>query len=124
MTTTVTVPPGNLPITLAVIAVNADGTAVGGAAAFSTGTGSTVASNVAAVTLLAANSSRRGASVYYDGAAILYLLLGSGTPTSANFTVQMGAGLYTYYEPPTGFTGIIKGIWSVAVGSAFMTEET
>lgn len=93
-------------------------------AVFSTGTLSAVASSATAVTVLAANAARRSASVYYAGAAILYLSLGAGTPTSTSYTVQMGQGLYTYFEAPIGFTGIIQGIWSSAVGSANVTEGT
>lgn len=83
-----------------------------------------VASNVAAVTLLAANTARRGATIYYDGAATLYLLEGDGTPSATNWTIKMGAGSFLQYEAPAGFTGAIKGIWSSAVGSANITERT
>lgn len=89
-----------------------------------TATATQVASSVTAVTLLAANTGRNGATIFYDGGAVLYLLEGSGTPTSSNYTGKLGAGLANYYECQPGFTGIIKGIWSVAVGSANITERT
>jgi hypothetical protein len=89
-----------------------------------TGTATQVASNVAAVTLLAANTARRGATIFYDGAATLYLLEGAGTPSATNWTIKMGSGSFLQYEAPAGFTGIIKGIWSSAVGSANVTERT
>jgi hypothetical protein len=89
-----------------------------------TGTPTQVASNVAAQTILAANANRKGAGIYYDGAAILYLILSGTTPTSSVYTIKMGSGLATYYEPPANYTGIIRGIWSAAVGSAVVTELT
>lgn len=89
-----------------------------------TGTPTQVASNVAAQTILAANAARLGGSVYYDAAAILYLVCSATTPTSSVFTVKMGAGLVTYFELPANYTGIVRGIWSVATGSADVTEYT
>jgi hypothetical protein len=89
-----------------------------------TATETQVPSNTAAVTLLAANTARYGATVYYDGAAILYLLEGSGTPSATNWTYKLGAASFYSYEAPAGFTGAIKGIWSAAVGSANVTERT
>lgn len=89
-----------------------------------TAAAASVASSVSTTTLLAANTARKGATIYYDGSAILYLLEGSGTPTSALFTYKLGNGFYTSYEAPAGFTGTIKGIWSSAVGSALVTERT
>jgi hypothetical protein len=66
---------------------------------------------------------RAALSVYYDGAAILYLLAGEGTPSSTNFTVKMGDGFLTFWEPSKpGFDGALQGIWSAAVGSALVTE--
>lgn len=89
-----------------------------------TGTSSQVAASLSAVTILAANTSRKGAGIYYDGAAILYLILSATTPTASIYTIKMGSGLATYYEPPANYTGIIRGIWSAAVGSADVTELT
>ncbi len=95
-----------------------------GNAASATATATQVAASTSAVTLLAANASRKGATVYYDGAAILYLLEGAGVPSATNFTYKLGSGLYTAYEAPAGFTGALKGIWSAATGSANVTERT
>ncbi len=97
---------------------------LGGGGSASTATPTQVAASASAVTLLAANSSRRNASVYYDGAAVLYLLEGSGTPTTTNYTTKLGAGYFTQYDTPPGFTGALKGIWSAATGSANVTERT
>lgn len=88
---------------------------------------SKVDASASAVTLLAAANPRRGGcSVYYDGAAILYLLADEGTPTSTNYTIKMGSGYATYWEPPasgeSAYQGKLSGIWSAATGSALVTE--
>jgi hypothetical protein len=93
--------------------------------AASTATVTSVAANASAVTLLAANTVRKGAaSFYYDGAAILYLLEGAGVPSATNYTIKLGSGLLTYYETQTDFNGIVKGIWSAATGAVLVTERT
>lgn len=92
----------------------------------STGTTSQVASSASAVTVLAANAARKGASVVNDSTAILYLILSSTTPTSAVYTVALDpkGAVGAYYEAPAGYTGIIKGIWASANGNAVVTELT
>lgn len=80
-----------------------------------------VPSNTASVTILAANPARRGASIQNTSTAILYLLLGGGTATATTaHSVQMAAN--TYFEVPFGFTGAITGIWAAANGQANITE--
>jgi hypothetical protein len=73
-------------------------------------------------TILAANAARFGASVYNESTAVLFLLLGAGTESATVYTLQMAAG--SYYETPFGFTGIIKGHWAAANGSARVVEYT
>jgi hypothetical protein len=85
----------------------------------SASTTSSVNASVSSTTVLASNSSRRGATVYNDSTAILYLKLGSGS-SSTSFAVRMSGG--GYYEVPFGYTGIITGTWSSATGSARVTE--
>lgn len=88
-----------------------------------TGTSTQVASGTGAVTILAANTARYGASVANDDANALYLLLGAGTVSATVYTVK----LYTddFYEVPYGFTGILTGIWAGdGSGSARVTEYT
>jgi len=87
-----------------------------------TGTFSQVASSASAVTILAANASRLGGTVYNASTQILYLILSATTPTTANYTLAMAAS--SYYEVPFGYTGIIKGIWASANGNANVTEFT
>jgi hypothetical protein len=87
-----------------------------------TGTQSSVSGAASDTTILAANTSRRGATVYNDSTAILYILLANATSSATVFTVKVAAG--GYYEAPYGYTGIIKGIWASATGSARVTELT
>lgn len=93
-------------------------------ATFGTGTATQTAASLTAVPVLAANTARKGASIYYDGAAILYLIASATTPTSGVYTIKMGQGYFNYYEVPPGYTGIVQGIWSAATGAAAVTEWT
>jgi hypothetical protein len=92
----------------------------------STGTQSIVAGSATPVTILAANASRKGAAVFNDSSALLYLLVGSGTCSATVHTVQLAGG--QYYELPlcTGGvpTVILAGMWASATGSARVTEWT
>lgn len=92
----------------------------------SVGTMSSVAASASAVTVLAANASRLGATVVNDSAAILYLGLSATTPTNALYTVaiQPTGTVGSYYEVPFRYTGIIRGIWASATGNARVTELT
>lgn len=86
-----------------------------------TGVTSSVASSIASVTLLSANPNRLGATFYNDSASILYLKLGA-TASASSYTVQL---FYKgYYEIPSNYIGQVDGIWTVATGSARVTELT
>lgn len=112
------------------LAVNAAGglagSAAGGAAgdgASDLGTSTQVASQTSAITILAANAARYGASVYNDDANPLFLLLGAGTVSATVYTVKIPSE--GYYEVPYGFTGILTGLWSAdGAGAARVTEFT
>lgn len=78
-----------------------------------------VAASATSVAVLALNAQRRGATIYNDSTAILYLKLG-GTASSTSFTVKMQPD--SYYEVPAQYTGVIDGIWASATGSARVTE--
>lgn len=83
---------------------------------------SSVSDTASSTTLLAANHLRRGAAVYNDSTAILYLKLGA-TASTSSFTVKMQPD--DYYELPAGYLGRIDGIWaSDASGAARITELT
>ncbi len=94
------------------------------------GTVSKVVAAIAAGTILAANTSRKGATVYNRSTAILYLKCAStGAAVSATdqYTVEIAGGGY-YELPLTGngqpYTGIITGIWAAANGYCTVTEWT
>lgn len=81
-----------------------------------------VASSASTVVLKAANTARRGLSVFNDSTAALYLAFAATASTSA-FTVKIGAG--SHYEMPTPvYTGAVSGIWASANGNARVTEVT
>lgn len=87
-----------------------------------TGTTTSVNDQATNITLLAANASRKGATIYNDSTEILYLKLGV-TASLTSFTVKMVA--QAYYEVPFGYTGNIDGIWANdAAGAARITELT
>lgn len=76
------------------------------------------------LSLLTVNTSRKGATIYNDSTAIMYLLLGPGASTT-NFTTALygnSTGVGGYYETPFGYTGVITAVWASATGSARVTE--
>jgi hypothetical protein len=94
----------------------------GGASSSTTATRTQVADNAADVLILAANTSRKGASIENDSSAILYLGLGTTAVTTTNYSVRVVQ--YAYFEVPFNFTGQIRGIWASdpADGGAKITE--
>lgn len=95
----------------------------GAAAVATTATVTAVPDNAASVTLVAANSSRIGASVTNDSSAKLYVKTGT-TATATDYTVPLVSG--AYWEAPYGYTGRIDGIWASDPndGAARVTEYT
>jgi len=89
-----------------------------------TGTRSQVSDSATNVTILAANASRLGATVYNDSSAILYLGLGTTDVTTSNYTIKVASS--GYYEVPYGYTGAIEGLWATDPndGAARVTELT
>lgn len=90
----------------------------------STPTQSSVASSATNVTLLAANTARKGATITNDSSAVLYIKLGAtASATSYTVTLAGSAGApFSYFEVPFGYVGIIDGIWASATGNARITE--
>lgn len=79
-----------------------------------------VASSATSGQLLAANTNKTGTSFFNDSTQILYLLYGSGTASTTNYSVQVPAK--TLYEDPFHFTGVFTGIWAAANGNVYCTE--
>lgn len=72
--------------------------------------------------LLSANALRKGASVFNDSTATLYLSLAATAASTTAFTIKLAAG--AYYEIPFAYSGAVRGIWSAANGAARVTEMT
>jgi hypothetical protein len=88
-----------------------------------TGTQTSVNDTASDTTILASNASRKGATVFNDSTAVLYLLLSNATSSSTAHTVQIQPG--GYYELPFSQGGVYQGIWaSDAAGAARVTELT
>lgn len=89
-----------------------------------TGTNTSVSDNAASTTILASNANRLGATVTNDSSAALYLLLGSTSASTTNYSVRLTQ--YGYYEVPFGYTGQLTGIWASDPndGAARVTELT
>ena len=72
-----------------------------------TGAQTSVASSATDTTLLASNVARKGAIIYNDSTAILYLLLSNATSSNSNYSLQVpsqGSLTLTYGE----YSGVIK----------------
>lgn len=97
---------------------------VGGAANASGAVVTRVPAATGDTLLLTVNPNRRGCpSVYYDGAAAMYVLAGDGVPGPNNFSVVLGQGKATYWSPEcTSYTGQLRAAWSSAAGAAQVTE--
>lgn len=79
-----------------------------------------VAASTSSVTLAASNAARRMLIVFNDSTATLYLKFGA-TASTTSFTVQVAA--QGYWEMPfPAYTGIVDAVWSLATGSARVTE--
>jgi hypothetical protein len=87
-----------------------------------TGVTASVAAAVVSVALLALNAARRGAVVFNDSTADLFVKLGA-TASLTSFTVRVSAG-GSYELPYPVYTGVIDGIWEAAIGAARVTELT
>lgn len=118
--TAATADDGRTAIVPAVQIADASGSLVSAPA---TGTLSSVESGIASVTILAANTARKGATITNTDANALYLDLSGGTASATSYSVAVAAA--GYYEVPYGFTGLITGIWAAdGTGAAKVTEFT
>lgn len=63
--------------------------------------------------LLVANPARRGATIYNDAAAVLYVKCGDGPATTNSFTAVLAGltnGIGGYYEVPFDYVGEVHAI--------------
>lgn len=80
----------------------------------------TVQASITSVSLLAANASRKGLTIYNNSSlGTLYVGFGA-TVSAANFAVKINPN--TTWECPEDYDGMVTGIWSSASGSAQITE--
>lgn len=82
---------------------------------------SRVASSATDVTILAANDARKGALVYNESTAVLYLALSIVTSDATHYSVQVPAS-GSFILGDGDYIGVIKGFWASANGSAVVTE--
>lgn len=87
-----------------------------------TGTKTNVASSATSVTILAANTNRKGATIYNDSTQTLYLDLSGGTASNSSYSVQVSPQGYFELPGPAVYNGLITGIWAAANGNARVTE--
>lgn len=102
---------------LAVGLVDSSGNLLG---SVTTATLSNVSGSASNVTLVAANTSRKGLIIFNDSTAILYIKLGA-TATTSSFSIRL-TPYGTYEMNGAIYQGIIDGIWASANGSARITE--
>lgn len=93
-----------------------------GTSAISLATLSNVGDSASSVTVLAANANRKGAIIYNDSSAILYLKYGA-TASTSSFTYRVNPFQTLEIKSDALYLGIIDGIWaSDAGGNARVTE--
>lgn len=87
----------------------------------STSASSTVTGSITSGTILAANSNRKGCTIWNDSTANLFIDFDSAASTT-DYALKISAG--GYFEMPFNYTGVISGIWDAANGSARVRELT
>lgn len=119
---------GATPVTL--VPNGAPGTSLGSFSldqyVITTATGSSVNASATAVTLLAANTTRKaGSSIVNDSTAILYIKLGSSASATDYWKAIDGkTTIPGDVDLPPGYLGIVTGIWASATGAARIVEMT
>lgn len=88
-----------------------------------TGGLSNVTAATSSGTLLAANVNRKGALVFNDSTANLFLGFTASAVSQTSYTVKIAAGALFEIPWPV-YTGQVNGIWDVAAGAARITELT
>lgn len=95
--------------------------AIGTPATSSTSSVYAVLSSITSVSILSANTARKGATLYNNAGTPVFVKLGTAATTSV-FTVQMLP--LSYYEVPYGWTGVVAGITTSNAGIIDVTELT
>lgn len=92
----------------------------GGTTPPATPTVTSVGDTTTSTQLLASNTSRKEAEFYNTSSAILYILKGSGTASSTNFTIALNQG--DYYT--TNITSAFQGVWASDAGGIVAVTES
>lgn len=92
----------------------------------SSGTTTSIASSTNSQSFLGTTGGRCGGTIANNSTAVLYVLLGSGTASSSNFSVALVGNTngISYYELPFNYIGPVQGAWATAQGVAQVTELT
>jgi len=83
------------------------------------GTGPTTFTSTSYGTIADSNTSRRGLTIFNEGAGNLHITLGTSTTSTSLYTVRLSSG--DYYEVPFSYTGLIGGIFATA-GTARVSQ--
>lgn len=84
-----------------------------------TGATPTTFTSTTYATISASNASRKGLTIFSEGAGLLYVTLGTSTTSASSYTTRLSAG--DYLEIPFEYTGLVGGLFATA-GTARVTE--
>ena len=104
-----------------VAAVDTDGSLYVQTNTCTTAVKTNVTSSATSVTILAANNNRRGAIVFNESTAILYLSYGTTAASLTSYSVRLPANTSWIIDVPT-WTGEVRGIGAAANGFARVTD--
>jgi hypothetical protein len=112
----------SVPVSLASLPSLAAGSAQIGVVSITQATTPAVTSfiSLTSATLIASNASRKMLTIQNVGAGILYVLFGSGTASTSNFSVRINSG--EFYEN-NYYSGQMNAIFATA-GTAYITSLT
>jgi hypothetical protein len=96
-----------------------DGSSLGREPASTAGTTTAVAASITSVSLVAANTNRKGLNIFNSSTAKLYINYGA-TATVAGAALVIDAN--QLWECPEEYLGQVSGIWAAANGNARVTE--
>lgn len=120
--------PERAPITVVLVDVNGDPYVASGSAATppATAARSSVSDSATAVSLIAANTSRKGLVITNDSSAVLFVGYGTVDPTTTDYTFTILSGGTWEMDQAKLFTGQLKGLWGSDPndGAARITELT
>jgi hypothetical protein len=80
-----------------------------------------VTSTTTSTTILAANANRRGAIIFNDSTAILYISYGTSTTSTTSYSVRVAAAAVYLLDVPL-YSGAMTGVWASANGAARVTD--